>query len=276
MERGKRSLHAPGRWLRGAAVLASAIVPVVLAAAIQPGCGSTTVEVDAGDDAKPDAGAEPVVTVLTPDAPPLPGQTKCEVTITTEIPLETATHVEVCTDLDYPTNPPSGGPHWGVWAAFGTYNVPVPREMYVHNMEHGGVLLLHHCEGACPDVLEALDDARMVATGDPKCLQVPGGPTERVIVTPDPELDVPLAAAAWGATYRATCIDPVSLRDFVKKRYDKGPESTCAQGKLVGDPDGGAPDCDGLDGGIEAGPGGAGGTAGGAGGAGGTAGAGGT
>lgn len=264
MARGFRSSHALHPWARGALVVAAAIVPVGAVAGTQPGCGSvdTDTDTDAGADAAPDAG--PTVTVLTPDAEPLPGQNKCEITITTGIPLEKVTHVEVCTDLDYPTNPPSGGPHWGTWAAFATYENPCPREAYVHSMEHGGVVLLHDCEGPCPDVIAALEEARSAVTGDPKCLQIPGGPTERVILTPDPELDVPIAAAAWGATYTATCIDTASLRDFVKKHYDHGPESTCAQGKAFGEPDAGAPDCDGGSGGT-----------GGAGGAGGTAGAGG-
>jgi hypothetical protein len=236
MARRFPSSHAPLPWARFALVFAASIVPLGTAAAIQPGCGSIT------------------AITPTPDA--------CEVTITTDIPLETVTHEDVCTDLDYPTNPPSGGPHWGTWAAFGSYDAPVPREAYVHSMEHGAVILLHDCEGSCPEVIAALEDARNEVTGDPKCLQIPDGPTERVIITPDPELDVPLAAAAWGATYRATCIDLASLRDFVKKRYDHGPESTCAQGKVFGDPDAGAPDCDAGPPDADAGSGGAGGTAG--------------
>jgi uncharacterized membrane protein YgcG len=273
MERGFRSSFGLRSWARGALVVAAAMIPVGTAAAIQPGCGSVEVGSDAGDDAAGDADAAAIVTVLTPDAEPLPGHDKCEVTITTGIPLEKATHVEVCTDLDFPTNPPSGGPHWGQWAAFGTYeDPPCPREAYVHNMEHGGVVLLHDCEGPCPDVIAALEQARDAVSGDPKCLQIPGGPTERVILTPDPELDVPLAAAAWGATYTATCIDVPSLLDFVKKHYDHGPESTCAQGKPFGDPDGGAPSCDG---GPDAGSGGSGGSAGG-GGSGGSSGSGGS
>lgn len=281
MASGLRSSHAVRSWARGALVGAAALLPVWAAAALQPGCGSVTAEPDGGDDAGSggDAATGPHVTVLTPDAEPLPGQSLCEVTITTDIPLEKAVHVDVCTDLDYPTNPPAGGPHWGVWAAFTTYEVPVPREMYVHDMEHGGVVLLHRCDGPCPEVLELLADARDAVAGDPICLQVPGGPTERVLVTPDPELDVPIAAAAWGATYKATCLDPDSLRAFVKEHYGHGTETTCAQGKLYGDPGSGAPDCTGGAGGAGGAGGGAGGTdgtgstTGGAGGASGSAGA---
>ena len=244
------------RLARGALILAALVVPVGVVSVVGPGCGSTPVDDDAGDDAgagggNADADADttvpPTVTVLTPDADPLPGQTKCEVTITTGITVGKAVHVATCSDVEYATNPPSGGDHWGIWAPYQTYEAPIPREMYVHDMEHGAVMLLYKCDGECPDVLETLAAGRDAVTGDPKCLQIPGGPTERVIIAPDPDLDVPVAAAAWGATYRATCLDPASLKDFVKKAYDKGPESLC------GELSSGFPIC--VDGGIsDAGP----------------------
>lgn len=275
-ERGFRPgrLPADARSARprtGDAPAAALLALAAASAAIAPGCGTVGLDGTGGGAGAGGGGGGgstgPEVTVLTPDLPPLPGESACEVTITTGIPLATATHMEVCTDLDYPTNPPSGGPHWGVWASFTTYEAPLPREMYVHDMEHGAIVLLHRCEGACPEVLEAFADARKAVEGDPKCLQIPGGPTERVIVTPDPELDVPVAAAAWGATYKATCLHPESLRDFMKARYDKGPESTCASGF-------GVPDCSGGTGGT-GGAGGAGGTGGSTGGSGGGGGGGG-
>lgn len=240
--------------------MAPALVPMWAVVSMQPGCGPTLNVEDGGTDAGPDA-EEPTVTVLHPEAQPLPGYDECVVTITTNIAVK-GVHVDVCTPVVYPTNPPAGGDHWGVWAAYTTYETPVPREMYVHNMEHGGVLLLHNCGSNCDGVLALLQDAKQPVTGDEKCLTIPEGPTERVITTPDPLLDVPIAAAAWGATYTATCLDLPSLSDFVKNQYDNGPESTCAQGKLVGDPDGGAPNCDPMDAGADGAGGGAGGTGG--------------
>jgi len=226
-------------------VLVAGVAPIAGIAALSQGCGSTTSGSDAGDDGGVDPDASAVTEVLHPDAPPLPGQSECVVTITTQIPVGKATHVPVCTPVTYATNPPSGGDHWGVWAAFTTYEIPVPREMYVHDMEHGAVLLLHDCDGACPEeLLSALAAARDEVTGDPLCLQIPGGPTERVITTPDPLLDAPIAAAAWGATYTATCVDLPSLKAFAKAHYGHAPETICAQGKLYGADDGGAPTCD--------------------------------
>ncbi|MEZ4299588.1 MAG: DUF3105 domain-containing protein [Polyangiaceae bacterium] len=260
----------PRASLRAALVVGAFAIPLALLAAAPSGCGSVTVSPDGGEGGgTTSTPPEPEVTILHPDADPLPGETECVVTITTGIPVASATHVEACSHVDYTTNPPSGGDHWGIWTAYQTYAYPVPREMYVHNMEHGSVILLSRCSTDCPEVDALLEEARESVSGDPKCLMIPDGPTERVVITPDPLLDTPIAAAAWGATYTATCLDPSSLKDFAKKHYDKGTESTCAQGKVFGVPGSGAPECNGAGGN-------GGGSSGGAGGSGGTGGTGGT
>src|ERR1044071_1193959 len=63
--------------------------------------------------------------VLHPDAPPLPGESECTVTVTTEIAVPGAVHVETCSPVQYATNPPSGGDHWGFWAAYAKYTSAV-------------------------------------------------------------------------------------------------------------------------------------------------------
>ncbi|MRG93255.1 DUF3105 domain-containing protein [Polyangium spumosum] len=178
--------------------------------------------------------------VLTPDAPPLPGETECRVVKTTNIPVASANHVELCADVTYETNPPSGGDHWGQWAAFKKYTTPVPREMYVHDLEHGAVVLSYRCEDACPEVVAALEKVFDEAAADPLCLSGGAGPKARLVLTPDAELEAPIAAAAWGATYTATCIDTASLAAFVSEVYGKGPEATCFDGVDV---EAAPPDC---------------------------------
>jgi hypothetical protein len=173
-------------------------------------------------------------TTLHPDAPPLPGETACTVVEVTEIPVESGIHIPDCAPLSYATNPPSGGPHWPIWAAYREYTVPVPREMYVHGLEHGAVVLAYRCQEPCPDVVAMLSKV-FDGMQDPLCLQIPGGPAARVVLTPDPLLDTPIAAAAWGATYTATCLDEPSLRAFVNAHYGQGPEVLCADGQDVED-----------------------------------------
>lgn len=169
--------------------------------------------------------------VLTPNAPPLPGQTECRVEITTNIPVPAAVHVATCTPVKYETNPPAGGNHWGVWAAFKKYTLTVPREMYVHDMEHGAVVLSYRCDTDCPEVVAALGKVFDEAAGDPLCVSAGSGPKARLVLTPDPNLQTPIAASAWGATYTATCLDTTSLAEFVSANYGKGPETTCYAGQ---------------------------------------------
>jgi hypothetical protein len=226
--------------------VAAVAAPLLVAASCSDG-GVRQESTSSSSGGEPDAGSgggggeggsPPVVEVLHPDAPPLPGESECVVEITTGISSGAATHLPVCTPVDYPTNPPSGGPHWGQWAAFKQYTSPVPREMYVHDMEHGAVVLAYRCDGACPDVTDFFGEIYETRPADPLC--VAGGQvSHRLLVTPDPKLDVPVAAAAWGATYRATCLDRESLVEFIDAHYGQAPEKICGQGKDIEAADGG-------------------------------------
>ena len=180
----------------------------------------------AGSTGAGDPGGE--LETLHPDAPPLPGQTECVVEVRSRIPIASAKHLELCTQIDYPTNPPSGGDHWPRWAAFTEYDDPVPHEMLVHDLEHGAIVMLHDCDGCDGDVVGAFDDAQDAHGIDQLCVQ--SGSIARFVVAPDPELDFPLAMAAWGATYNATCIDPPSIAAFVEEHYAGGTENICAAG----------------------------------------------
>ena len=140
-----------------------------------------------------------------------------------------AHHRELCTPITYPTNPPAGGDHWFAWAAYRKYDAPVARPMLVHNMEHGGIVLFYRCADACPDVVAALDSMYENMPGD--CPELTNSSNSRLIRTPDAEIPTPIAAAAWGSIYMATCIDTASLTTFVKTVYDQGPEKgACGDG----------------------------------------------
>ena len=140
------------------------------------------------------------------------------------------THVTVCTELDYPDNPPAGGQHYPVWAAFQSYSFPVPRGFWVHDLEHGAVVYSYNCadsaDGCADEVAEvqAMIDA---LPSDPLC-----GPAtpRRVVLTPDPLLDVRWGVSAWGFTLRADCVDTERFRKFYLNHFGRGPEDLCAPG----------------------------------------------
>jgi hypothetical protein len=215
--------------LRALALLAGALFSF---ASIPLGCSSidTVGNGSSGGGGTPDAGSQPVTVTLHPSASPLPGESECTVVEVTNIVIPDAHHVETCTPVEYATNPPSGGPHWPVWAAHAKYTAPVPRQMYVHNLEHGWIVLSYRCENDCPDVVAALEKA-FDAVDDTYCV-AHGDTAARVILTPDPLLNTPIAASAWGATYTATCIDEGSIADFIAKRIGRGTEMICGGGQV--------------------------------------------
>jgi hypothetical protein len=212
-----------------------------------PGGGGAGGAGSGGTGGEGGQGGQPIVTELFPGAPPLPGETECKVTITENLPNYGAKHHPICTPLAYQTNPPSSGDHWGMWAMFKSYTLPVPREMLVHNLEHGAIVMAYGCPGGCPDVPIAFEDVAADFGADPLCVASPtGAERSRIIITPDPELAEPIGLSAWRATYVATCIDPDSMLAFVTKHYAKAPENICAEGKDPTDPVNGVTVCMGI------------------------------
>lgn len=161
-----------------------------------------------------------------PDAPPIAPATECTVT-TGSATVTDRSHLDPCSPVDYPLNPPVGGPHYNVWASFDTYDAPVPWGFLVHSMEHGAVVLAHNCADECPEVLAAFERIR-TSVDDPLCRDHDNG--SRVIIVPDPELEVPIAAVAWEHVYLAGCLDEPSLQAFVDAHYGHGPEQLCVPG----------------------------------------------
>ena len=179
-------------------------------------------------------GCAPGVSVRTdertthPDAEPIAPFTECTVYTAREPAVSTA-HAEPCSALEYPFHPPASGRHYSRWASFRTYSEPVPWGFLVHSMEHGAVVLAHHCEGDCSAVTAAFQAIIDEQGLDPLC-RAEDSPS-RFVVVPDPELEWAIAAVAWERVYLATCLDMESLRAFVDEVYGHGRESLCAPGE---------------------------------------------
>ena len=164
----------------------------------------------------------------------------CGATVET-FALDPSPHVAVCSVVTYSTNPPTSGPHYPSWAAFKVYTSPVPRGFTVHAMEHGAVVVAYNCPDGCDADVAALVDYLAARPADPLC----AAPLQnRFVVTPDPLLDVPFAASAWGASLKAQCFDLPALGAFIDTYYAKAPENFCFDGIDPTDPASGIPaDC---------------------------------
>ena len=210
------SVHAVRRGVRGFA-LGSVLVAGALVA-----CGDDTPGDSSGTST--DAGADR--RLAQPFRPPA----SCPVVI--ESPeVVSSQHVPEGTVITYNSNPPAIGPHYPVWADFKEYSTPLDEGYLVHSLEHGAVALLYKCDPtspACAPTIDALRKIRDALATDSRCsadIRV------RIIIAPFPRLEVPVAAVAWGFTYKADCVDVPTLTSFVNDNYAKSPEDICAAGR---------------------------------------------
>ncbi len=117
------------------------------------------------------------------------------------------THVD--TPVDYPQNPPVGGPHNPVWQTCAFYASPIMKERGVHSMEHGAVWITFS-----PDLPSAQVDVL-------KTLQAGG---KEVLVSPYEGLPAPIVASAWGKQLQLQAADDPRLAQFVRY-FDDGPQT---------------------------------------------------
>ncbi|HEV7733571.1 MAG TPA: DUF3105 domain-containing protein [Candidatus Binatia bacterium] len=149
-----------------------------------------------------------------------PGPANC---VTTAVPIEGFNHVEIGSDLFFASNPPSSGNHYPVWAEFKSYTETVPRGFWVHDLEHGAVVLLHRPD-AGSEVIDALRAAYDAIPLDPKCTH------RRAVLTPDPLMPQPFAVVSWGFRMLCDAVDQQAILDFTALHRDDGRESLCAEG----------------------------------------------
>ena len=158
-------------------------------------------------------------------------QSECNA-VEREFQWETGTHVEDCAEIDYTTNPPCTGTHYGIggvrWTEYRVYDEAIPRGFWVHSLEHGAVAFLYSCE-ECSDEVAAATEVLDDAGADPICV-TNGSPSRLTLLTPDPRLETAWAAASWGFTLTADCFEPDVFRAFLDAHRNRGPEMVCAAG----------------------------------------------
>lgn len=149
---------------------------------------------------------------------PRPGV--CELESATVVENEGWQHVTREQDLVYAHNPPASGPHFPQWASWGVHDDVVPRGNWVHNLEHGGVILLLGPDADEEDravVLDAFD----AAPEDPSCGH------KRVLLTDDPALDSHVAAVAADVVLEGETLELDELVEFITACRNRAPEDVC-------------------------------------------------
>ncbi|MCA9640802.1 MAG: DUF3105 domain-containing protein [Polyangiaceae bacterium] len=210
---------------------------LVALALLSAACGESTSDTGGTGGTSSDAGSDVVI-----DAEPPVEAGACNA-LAQHWPNFGQTHVEICSDVSYPSSPPTSGNHYGSWPQFKTYADPLPYGFMVHGMEHGAVVFSYNCPSGCADEVaraQKLIDEQL--PGDVFCA-AQGVDRQRVILTPDPGLKSKWAAAAWQWSLNADCFDEETFLNFYEAHYDQAPEHICSDGIDVS-PEGGIPeDC---------------------------------
>lgn len=106
------------------------------------------------------------------------------------------THVAPPTAITYNHNPPTSGCHYNLGYGnapiqTGAYNVEIPPEYWVHNLEHGYIVVLYNCPSGCNTEFQALRTWYHGLPADSNFGYA------KVIIIPYKEMTVPFAAVSW-------------------------------------------------------------------------------
>lgn len=132
-------------------------------------------------------------------------------------------HVPEGTAITYQNNPPASGPHYPVWLRYQEYSQAMARGYWVHNLEHGAIVVLYRSD-ASADVIRQLTDAFRSIPVDTSCGH------QRALLAPDPQLPRLVAAVAADFVLLSDAVDAQAIRDFAVARRGRGPEQVCDQG----------------------------------------------
>lgn len=97
--------------------------------------------------------AQPTVAASAPSGGPV------QFGVVQQMPDEGRTHVAEGSAINYKNNPPSSGPHYPSPQNWGIYDKAVPAGYFVHNLEHGGVVVLYDCPNGCAATVDVLKKA---------------------------------------------------------------------------------------------------------------------
>jgi Protein of unknown function (DUF3105) len=114
-------------------------------------------------------------------------------------------HIDLPTSPHEPYNsdPPTSGPHLAYVAPWGIHTEPIVKELQVHNLEDGGVVVQYHCPSGCPALVEQL---KAIVQQYPTL----------VVLAPYPGMKHRIALTAWTRMDAFDDFDEARIQRFIK------------------------------------------------------------
>ncbi len=130
-------------------------------------------------------------------------------------------HIAQGRGLSQDNRPPSSGPHYASSATYGVSTQPVPPGNWLHNLEHGGIVILYRCA----DADECQQSASRVRTEVANVARRGAFGEVKIVGTPYQDMDTPFTAVAWRRTLPLETFDAEQLLAFYDRYVDRGPEA---------------------------------------------------
>jgi hypothetical protein len=134
------------------------------------------------------------------------------------VPDEGQQHVAAGTLVDYRSRPPASGPHYENEAPYAFFDQEVPTGNWIHNLEHGGVVVLYR-----PDLVSSSDLAALRTMRDNAPISRQWR-TTKMVVLPYTDMDHAVAAVAWDHIDEMDSVDTDQILGFYRTFVDRGPE----------------------------------------------------
>jgi hypothetical protein len=139
------------------------------------------------------------------------------------VPPPTSPHIAEVTSPHgpYNSNPPTSGWHYGGGTGpWGVTTQPIPDELTVHNLEHGGVIIHYRQDLDAATIQQLTTLTRQLQQQSPCILLIP---------RPTDKLDKPIAVTAWTWLMKLDSFDAAAIGGFFRKHVDQGPEHVGCQ-----------------------------------------------
>jgi hypothetical protein len=148
------------------------------------------------------------------------------------------THVQPGDFVRYAFCPPASGKHINLPGSLG----PIPPKVYgpdnrilpqnwIHNLEHGGLVLLYRCEGsnACTDEGQTALRAFFGSFPNSPICNLPSGSLSPVVARFE-EMSWPYAALLWGQVLPLETLDTAQILAFFQQQGERSnPEKLCTE-----------------------------------------------
>lgn len=125
----------------------------------------------------------------------------------------------------YNSDPPTSGHHLKYVAKWDVHLEPIPKELQVHNLEDGGVIIQYNCQKACPELVANLEAIftryRQMANDEVPEHVRKNNPYLRskyhhLVLAPYPSMDTTIALTAWQRIDKLDTYDEQRIVEFIE------------------------------------------------------------